>query len=231
MRPVAFFSFVLALGALILAPRPSAHAQDGRQEGPIEIEKCQTINKSGSYRLVNNLTAPSNTDCLVITASFVSIDLGGFSISSGGGTAGEGVNGSVLSPHQLHGIAVRNGSIANFSVGVNLSAPDFSTVEGLRVSGGGIIAVGIVRGNVVRNAVTGILGGGIVTGNYAAANGVGFDIDPGSTVIGNLADDNTSVGIRVSCPSNVTDNTAVNNPQGNLVLNGNGCSNTNNVAP
>jgi hypothetical protein len=202
-----------------------------RQEGPIAIEKCQTIDKPGSYKLVNNLTAPSNTDCLVINASFVTIDLDGFSISSGGGTAGEGVNGSVLSPHQLHGIAVRNGSIANFSVGVNLSAPDFSIVEGLRVSGGGIIAVGIVRGNVVRNAATGILGGGIVTGNYAVANGVGLDIDPGSTVIGNLADDNTSFGIRVSCPSNVTDNTAANNPQGNLVLNGNGCNNTNNVAP
>jgi hypothetical protein len=48
-------------------------------------------------------------------------------------------------------------------------------------------------------------------------------VGQGSTVIG--------VGLVVGCPSNVTDNTAVNNPGGNLVLNGTGCNNTNNVAP
>jgi hypothetical protein len=60
----------------------------------------------------------------------------------------------------------------------------------------------------------------------------------GSTVIGNTAVNNGSVelpdggfGITVDCPSNVTDNTAVGNPRGNLVLNGSGCNNTNNVAP
>ena len=48
MRPATIFPFALALGALILAPRPGAYAQDSRQEGPIEIEKCQTIDKPGS---------------------------------------------------------------------------------------------------------------------------------------------------------------------------------------
>ena len=38
------------------------------------------------------------------------------------------------------------------------------------------------------------------------------------------------VGIVVDCPSNVTDNTAINNPERNLIL-GEGCNNTNNVAP
>jgi hypothetical protein len=37
------------------------------------------------------------------------------------------------------------------------------------------------------------------------------------------------LGISVSCPSNVTDNTAVNN-EINLAI-GTGCNNTNNVAP
>ena len=37
-------------------------------------------------------------------------------------------------------------------------------------------------------------------------------------------------GISVQCPSNVTDNTAVNNGT-NLFLQGDGCNNTNNVAP
>ena len=63
-----------------------------------------------------------------------------------------------------------------------------------------------------------------------------MQIGEGSTVIGNTATQNgygseQGVGIFVECPSNVTDNTAVNNVGVNLVLNGTGCNNTNNVAP
>jgi hypothetical protein len=61
-----------------------------------------------------------------------------------------------------------------------------------------------------------------------------MSIDPGSTVIGNLAIQNSESGIQVGCPSNVTDNTAVNTgfgPNFNLVLIGNGCNNTDNLAP
>jgi hypothetical protein len=53
--------------------------------------------------------------------------------------------------------------------------------------------------------------------------------------MGNTVSDNIHVGLEVDCPSNVTDNTAVDNggsPAGtlNLELIGNGCNNTNNVA-
>ena len=86
----------------------------------------------------------------------------------------------------------------------------------------------------------GISATGIVTGNYAANNRIiGISIGQGSTVVGNTATQTGAgasdgfAGISVDCPSNVTDNTAVNNrvPGGNLVLNGTGCNNTNNVAP
>ena len=59
-------------------------------------------------------------------------------------------------------------------------------------------------------------------------------IGTGSTVIGNTVTNTQAfnhVGLFVDCPSNVTNNTAVNNNGGNLTLNGNGCNNTNNVAP
>ena len=56
-------------------------------------------------------------------------------------------------------------------------------------------------------------------------------VGQGSTVIGNTVTDTTGIGLFVSCPSNVTNNTPVNNAGGNLVLNGDGCNNTNNVAP
>jgi parallel beta-helix repeat protein len=83
----------------------------------------------------------------------------------------------------------------------------------------------------------GISATGTVTGNYATGNAVGIDVGAGSTVIGNTATDNRgnppfgASGIVANCRSNVTNNTAVNNSGQNLVLNGNGCNDTNNVAP
>ena len=84
------------------------------------------------------------------------------------------------------------------------------------------------------NAVTGVGGIGIeasgtVTGNYAAANGDGFDV--GGTVIGNTATGNRRFGFEVGCPSNLTDNTAVNNGTNLEVVFGEGCRIEGNVAP
>ena len=240
-RPAALFPIVFALGAIILAP-VAAQAQDSRQEGPREIEKCQTISNSGSYKLVNNITAPfNNVVCLAITVDFVTIDLAGFTIIGGPNT----FNGVAAMPPsgRLRGIAVRNGSIQDFAGnGVDLGQADGSIVEGLRVSGGplegpnsqltGIIANGIIKGNTLSGYIgAGMFAAGTITGNEASHNfNIGISAQPGSTVIGNTAADNRSNGILVGCPSNVTDNTAVNNGI-NLTLEGSGCNNTNNVAP
>jgi hypothetical protein len=243
-RPAALFPIALALGAVTVAPWPSAQAQDAR-EGPIEIEKCQTISQPGSYKLVNNLTftGPTGT-CLSIAADFVTIDLVGFTITGSGLVVlGAPNTTAIASGHDRTGITVRNGSISGFGVGVNLEG-DGSIVEGLRVFGGpgtselGIAATGIVKNNTVVGIVsggggplaTGISASGIVTGNYVTRNRfAGIQVGQGSTVIGNTATDNLGFGIRVSCPANVTDNTAVNNDI-NLGI-GTGCNNTNNVAP
>jgi hypothetical protein len=249
--PAAFFPIVLALGAIILAPRASAQAQDSREEGRREIEKCQTISQPGSYKLVRNLTftGPVGGTCLSITASFVTIDLAGFTIS-GPVVPGPGfpfpATTAIAAGDNITGIGVRNGSISGFSVGVALGVG--SIVEGLRVSEGtltGIAATGIVRGNTVVGIAdgpgqgVGISATGIITGNYVSGSrGTGMEIGEfrlgGSTVIGNTVVNGigqSAFGISVSCPSNVIDNTAVNNPGPNLVLNGEGCNNTNNVAP
>jgi hypothetical protein len=74
-RQAALLPIVSALGAIVLTPLVGAKAQDSREEGPAKIQKCQTINKPGSYKLVRNITATRN--CLVITADFVTIDLAG----------------------------------------------------------------------------------------------------------------------------------------------------------
>ena len=76
-RPAAFFpTFLLTIGALVLAPSGGARA-DAPGEGPIEIDKCQTISQPGSYELADNLTA--NGDCLVITADFAAASSVGYS--------------------------------------------------------------------------------------------------------------------------------------------------------
>jgi hypothetical protein len=231
----------ITLAATLASLSVGAQAQDAR-EGPIEIDKCQTINQPGSYKLVKNLTfnGPSGGTCLSITASFVTIDLGGFTIT--------GIlhdfppnDGAIVAGDNSTGITVRNGSISGFSDGVNLPGTG-SIVEGLRVFEGdhlGIAANGIVKGNTVVGIFgpgpgngTGISASGVISGNYASENRAsGIFAEQGSTVIGNTVTKTISgVGIFVNCPSNVTDNTATGSFP-NLVLNGNGCNNTNNVAP
>jgi hypothetical protein len=259
-RPAAVLTIALALGAIILAPRGGARA-DGREEGPFEIEKCRTIDKPGSYKLVNDLTFSGTTSgtsqgiigtCLTITASFVTIDFAGFTITGPG--FGK-INSSTAiaaqsSASNLAGIAVRNGSISGFGNGVALSSADGSIVEGLRVFGGcpcfdpgtGIDANGIVRGNTVVGFASvpsvggvGISATGIVTGNFVDNNRVaGITVGQGSTVIGNTSartDGGIGLDIGVTCPSNVTDNTALRlgGGVGRIVLSGAGCNTTNNV--
>jgi hypothetical protein len=209
------------------------HGANARE--PTPIKACGTISQPGSYEPANNLAATPPSDCLVITANFVTIDLAGFLIGGSGLGAGAGIK----APQGGTGIALRNASISGFGIAVDLSSANGSVVEGLRVSGDGargfgITATGIVKDNTVTGVrFTGITATGTVTGNYASRNGLaGFDIGPGSTVIGNTATNNSVYRFAVSCPSNLTDNTAVNNTGiGNLVLNGEGCHNEDNLAP
>jgi hypothetical protein len=236
-RSAALFPIALALGEITLAPWASAQAQGSREEGPIEIEKCRTIDQPGSYKLVNNLTGhfDANGNCLVITAGFVTIDLSGFLIS--GGFTGTGI----LAAAGAGGIVVRNGSISGFDTGVD--AGGSSIVEALRVVGNvfendpasfGIKSGGIVKDNFVTGTgMAGISATGTVTGNVSSGNfHDGILVGPGSTVIGNTVDGNGRMGLVVTCPSNVTNNTAINNFESfNLNLLGDGCNNTNNVAP
>jgi hypothetical protein len=245
-QPEALFS--IALAAAILVPGPAAQA------ARVPIKACQTISQPGSYVLENDLT--STGDCLVITANFVTINLAGFSISSGGTAI------SASSTSSVDGIAIQNGSISARLSGVILAGRDLvggdgNIVENLRIFslGDGIRAKGIVRGNTVvggaptavgiiasgiinNNYVTefpkggGITATGVVRGNIATGNGSGIQVGSGSTASGNTASDSgPGAGITAICPSNLTDNTAVNNIGGNLALIGDGCHSEDNLAP
>jgi hypothetical protein len=236
------------------------------------IKKCTTIGKPGSYELTRNLTARG--DCLVVAANFVTIDLSGWVIT-GDGSTGSGVT-DQGNPRQ--GIAVRNGTITGFAVGVGLGSTGGPVVEkvrasdievtGIGASGGsavsgnivsgllannGIIAGrnSIISGNVASNSGNVAISGGdgsivsdnvvttsdfgisagsrsTVSGNNVGALDGGIFVGPGSTVSGNtahFADEGSGINISVTCPSNVIGNTVT----GDLVLNGAGCTNIDNL--
>jgi hypothetical protein len=221
-RPAALYPIVLALGAIVLAQGAGGQEQDAREQGPIKIKTCQVISQSGSYVLANNLTGsnPKNNNCLFITASFVTIDLAGFTISEPTGSGGAAIASSELA-QPLEGIAVQNGTMVGGAVGVVLIGGTGFVVKGVRVFADPSLP-GQGQGIVVD--------GGIVKGNIVVGRGNGIQVGQGTTVIGNTALNNSGVGIDVICPANVTNNTATGNSV-NIQLFGEGCNNTNNVAP
>ena len=97
--------------------------------------------------------------------------------------------------------------------------------------GQGIVAEGIVKGNIVSGRNTGIQARGTVIGNFVENNSsTGIVVSPGSTVIGNTALNNRDVGIAVLCPANLTDNTATGSTV-NIQLIGKGCRDEGNLPP
>jgi hypothetical protein len=107
---VGSITTALALGILLYTQGASA--------APIRITDCTTIVLSGAYLVANNLPplGEKTGDCLVVSADFVTIDLGGFVIRGNGSGAGlrtrEGL--------QLRSVAVRNGTVTGFDVGILL---------------------------------------------------------------------------------------------------------------
>jgi hypothetical protein len=242
---------VLALGSPMPAVGAGAPVPDYLDHGPAEIERCQAIDQPGSYKLVKNLKATG--DCLVLTAQGVTIDLGGFALT------GDGTGTAIIGPKPQTGTAipqartvVRNGDISNFARATDLGG----TVEGLRVTSnaeGIFVSVGIVRGNTVQfNTSAGIeIADGIVADNLVIANGTGISVHEaavitgnevsgnkigidaggtGSALTANVVDGNSEIGLRIRCPSNLTDNTAVGNAA-NLVLSDTTCHTSGNLAP
>ena len=136
---------LLALGVLGLAGTVSA--------APLAITTCKAITVSGPYVLTKNLTAAGN--CLVVKASDVTIDLGGYVLTGNGtGSAisdGVGVNGTV----------VRNGVIRNFGYGMDLQGSN-NLIDEVRVfdttQGGIFVGTGsLVKGSLANdNNVFGI---------------------------------------------------------------------------
>lgn len=179
---------------------------------PTELTTCGTIALPGSYVVANNLASAS--DCLVIDADFVTVDLQGFVLR---GTEPRGCrlecnatgDGIRTLPGTLHrGIAILNGAVVNFRNGIELTGEGFH-VERVRAIGNGRVGISLASG-----ALTGVdAGGGIVKDCIALDNGLGGIAAKNSVIAGNVvrrtrgALDGTPIGIFAEY-STVVGNTA-----------------------
>jgi hypothetical protein len=254
--------FIPLVGAVLFAAPISLLALlavSPAQAQPTAITACKQLSP-GNYVLTKNInTNKDMSACLTITTlGGVTIDLGGFTISTLANQTG------ISASNRGASVIVRNGTIVAGN-GISLGSGPRSVVERMQVisilglpplsgpvGGTGISATGIVKDNVVLGGFSlGVAAGGTVTGNYIGPNFAinpanpgplisrsptnGMSVSSGSTVIGNTIELSASlgsgqVGLEAACPSNVTNNTFTGSAK-NIELNGGGCENTYNVAP
>lgn len=116
-----------------------------------------TISQPGSYKLAGNLTVPAGSSGIVITASNVTLDLGGYAITGGnqcnGGWSAMTCTGSTNSTGIDAGKAimasVSNGQVSGFGTGVSVAYG--STVSDMRISSISDYGILARMGSIVRN--------------------------------------------------------------------------------
>ena len=230
MRKIGCLATAVAL--ILAAGGGAAVAQ------PIPLAACGPISASGSYKLVNNLSASG--DCLVLSGpanANSAIDLDGFTMTGDGTGRGIG-NDSVV-----EGLTVRNGTIKGFDSGIGVFGNNITVERMVLIRNVSFGLTGIEDTIVKDTIVTGnglgasVAEGSVVTGSTFSFNT--FDglvvtaasINPGSMISNNTAINNGGAGFRVTCPGNILGNTATGNGGGNLILAGAGCNSEHNVAP
>lgn len=177
-------------------------------------DSCTTISTSGLFQLTSNLQATGT--CIIVAADFVTIDLGGFTITGNG--TGEGITDD---DRPRRGTVVRNGMVSRFGYGINLSSSTQTTID--RVQSVDNLRDGINVGhksNVVDSAAhnnggvgISVQGPGIVRNNLMTNNSgnIGLLAGSGSLVVGNVIHrtgfPNGGIGLEVSCPAAVLSNT------------------------
>ncbi len=176
------------------------------------------INASGSYALGDDLSEVAWGDCIDITASNVTLNCGGHSITGIGGG-----NGIYLS--SVSRVSVSNCAVSTFNEGISLLGSDGNILAGNTASSNvnyGIHLSSSSDNTLTGNTVTATQSVGIfiydssdndtLVGNNVSSNmdqGI-FISGSGHTVTGNVADHNAGFAgiIADTSDSNFTDNTA-----------------------
>jgi parallel beta-helix repeat protein len=205
-------------------------ASAGAVDGTIEINQAKVTAAGGfpyvistantSYRLTGSLTVPASTVAINDSASNVTIDLNGFSITGPGTTSGapNGINA------QQVGVTVENGTISGFGLGVAIGNNGIIRNVHADANAFGISAGsnGVIEGCTANNS-TSVSGFGIycsaactISGNTVNGNLEGIECAGSGCVIFNNTADNTKADGIVCSGSGclVSGNTAFNNAIG-----------------
>lgn len=181
MKRITLVLLAVVLGVCLI---PNTSAQEGTVDGATPITNCMTITQPGSYLVVRNITlTASNAQtvasiglpaCIVIGANFVTLDLGGHTLSGppGGYLNGSGAFGIVGN----NGMEVRSGVVTSFYDGIAYGSGLYENIRAFNnVSVGIDVAPGSrVVGNIaVNNGSSGInvICPSVVVGNAAYGNG------------------------------------------------------------
>jgi hypothetical protein len=215
MTRIALAVAVLAAIA-VLGLSASAHAAGGT----IEINQAVVtaaggfpykITSAGSYRLSGNLTPPTSTNAINVTAPNVTVDLNGFAIA-GPGSSNDAVIG--IDAAGIADVTVENGTVTGFGLGVQVGF--FGIVRNLHadMNGNGIHAANntLVEGCTANNATS------------TPTTGFGIYCAAACTITGNTTNGDPFAGIQCTgnfC--NISGNTAIANGAFGIECLGSGC--------
>lgn len=164
---------------------------------PPALSSIYRITQPGSYYLTGNITGASGKVGIEVSASNVSIDLNGFSVTGVAGSL-SGISGGVQS-----NISIRNGTVRSWgSLGVNLVSATGGRIEDLSLIGNGLDGIACAAGSVVErciarnNGASGIETGvaSEVRGCVSELNATGFYLDNGASASDCTAAYNTGDG-------------------------------------
>lgn len=202
---------------------------------PQSVTPPLVIDAPGSYVLQGDWTLSVGIDGIVVSASDVTIDLNGFTLSGGG----VGLNGVLVSSSLHQNIVVRNGTIRDFTQYGIRAVSVTGAAEGLRIVGNGDLGASFGMNSrmtdcqVIANGDDGALlaEGSIVESSVFADNiGTGLSVFRASTVIGCTFQNNGGLGgINAQPRTTIQDCTARENTGRGFIL-GFGCSISNSVA-
>ncbi len=247
LRPSLRALSIAAVAACLLAPPPAAAVTP--------VDSCRDLAKAGeTFILTANISSSSiGETCLRVTASRITVDLAGHAITGSNSSIGSrGIAGVGVTA-----IVVKNGTIDNFDIGIDLETSSRNTIRNVILSGNGRAIVAgaatllkdcTVRGNsdpaielgdggqvegclIEGNSEGGIFGGNrmLVTRNIITGNSDrGIEVGDSSTVTNNTVNFNVD-GIVVGQRSLVTGNTVNNNDETGIEA-GEGSTVTNNTA-
>jgi Periplasmic copper-binding protein (NosD) len=172
----------------------------GQDEKAVEIKSSEssnravTISRSGFYKLGEDISVASG-NAITITASNVTLDLGGNTVSTG--TAGTG-NGIFV--NGVSGVEVRNGKVGGFNANINVTNGVNVRVRNLQIVGRGLAPnngpseIGVlllqtrgayIENNTISSVNLGIfVRGGNSTGNRIFENVIVGGANPANNLLG-----------------------------------------------